>query len=96
MLTARDLGQHFHPVVSGANYHFETENGQKYAFSFFTGRRSNGVGYIKDGQIEFGMGRHNEFDDQKGLPDGTQDDHIYELNFSFGLFLQNEVNSDEY
>ena len=63
VLTSRDLGQYFHAVVSGANYEYLTSKNEELMFSFFTGMRSNGVGHIKDGEIEFGLGRHNEFDD---------------------------------
>ena len=91
MLTSRDIGSKFHPAVSGVALKFD-----QHLLSFFTGGRANGVGYFKDGQIEFGLGRNVYNDDQKGLPDGTQDSELYELSFSFGLFPLSEVNSLHY
>ena len=38
-----------------------------------TGERPTGVGQIEDGAIDIGLGRKNNFDDDKGLPDGVVD-----------------------
>jgi hypothetical protein len=41
---------------------------------------------LKDGQILFGIGRKNNYNDEKGLPDGVNEDkHIF-LQFNFGIF----------
>ena len=55
-------------------------------FSLFTGIRSNSVGMLDDGEIWISVSRASEFDDLKGLPDGTPDDTLAEVPFSFGLF----------
>lgn len=48
---------------------------------------------MKNGQIEFGIGRSVYNDDNKGLPDGTNDSDLYELSFSFGLFETKDISS---
>ena len=90
MLTTRDLGAHYYPAVSGASIRW-----QEYILSFFTGSRSTGEGY-KAGLIELGVGRSVYNDDYKGLPDGTNDSDLYELTFSFGLFLTKDIGSPQY
>ena len=53
------------------------------------------VGF-RDDKLSFGIGRHLDIDDDKGLPDGTPDDSLQELTFSFGLFNQEEIFEDRY
>ena len=43
---------------------------------FFTAQRSNAVGYMGNGIIDFGIGRNTENDDHKGLSKGTTDNDI--------------------
>ena len=61
-------------MVDGASYRFKKNNEEDYIFSFFTGQRSNGIGYLEEGVLDFGLGRSLSKDDMKGLPDGTPDD----------------------
>lgn len=90
LLTSRDLGSKFHAMVYGAAYRYQTER-DDLMLSFFTGTRSNGVGMVKDGEIWISVSRSTEFDDLKGLPDGTPDDTLFEVPFSLGLFNTDEV-----
>lgn len=98
VLSSRDIGAHFHPMVNGATYSYASGRGGKkeYLLSFFTGQRPNGVGYLKEGHLEFGIGRNVNFDDQKGLPDGTEDSSYHALEVSLGLFEKAEATSLEY
>lgn len=48
---------------------------------------------MKPGELYFGIGRHNKYNDDKGLPDGVNDDsHIF-LTLTFGLFPISDVKS---
>jgi len=94
-LMSRDAGGKYYPMVEGASYRYQTTDGadnkDDYLLTFFTGQRSNGVGYHGNGVIDIGLGRNLRNDDYKGLPDGTTDDSIQELSFSFGIFKTNDV-----
>ena len=95
MLTSRDLASKYYAATSGAFLRYR-KGLDDLLLSFFTGSRSNGIGFLKDGQIDIGVGRNTLNDDHKGLPDGTSDDQLYEISFSLGLFKTNEINTLEY
>lgn len=92
---SRDVGSKYYPMVEGASYRYQVAdpNGgdQDYVLAFFTGTRSNGVGYVEEGVIDLGVGRNLNNDDFKGLPDGTLDNSIQELSFSVGLFKTADI-----
>ena len=54
--------------------------------AFHTGERATGVASHRPGQIEFGFGRKNSYDDDKGLPDGIVDESPLHLILSIGLY----------
>lgn len=41
----------------------------------------------------FGIGRKNNYNDDKGLPDGVKEDRHIFLQFSFGMFKLGDINS---
>lgn len=92
---SRDVGSKYYPMVEGASYRYQVndpkEGEQDYILAFFTGTRSNGVGYVEDGVIDLGVGRNLNNDDFKGLPDGTLDNSIQELSFSISLFKAKDI-----
>ena len=93
LLTSRDIGSKFHAMVYGAMYRYQTED-EKHndlMLSFFTGSRSNSVGMPEKGDLWFGISRSTQFDDLKGLPDGTPDDSLSDFSFSVGLFETHEA-----
>lgn len=94
-LMSRDVGSKYYPMVEGASYRFQIkdpkEGEQDYILAFSTGTRSNGVGYVEDGMIDFGIGRNVNNDDFKGLPDGTLDSSIQELTFSVSLYKTKDI-----
>lgn len=65
MFSNRDLGSKFHAAVFGSGYRFDN-----LLLQFF-GTRAIGVGYFSPGELLFGIGRHNVYDDSKGLNEGT-------------------------
>ena len=65
-------------------------------FSIFAGDRPYGIGSVRKGELDIGVGRRNKFDDDKGLPDGVQDKDPISANFAFGLFETKEVVSERY
>merc|ERR1711935_771841 len=94
-LMSRDVGSKYYPMVEGASYRYqvadEHEKEEDYLVTFFSGQRSNGVGYVEDGVIDLGIGRNVKNDDFKGLPEGTPDNAVQELSFSMGLFKTRDV-----
>jgi len=94
-LMSRDVGSKYYPMVEGASYRYqvadEHEKEDDYLVTFFSGQRSNGVGYVEDGVIDLGIGRNVKSDDGKGLPEGTPDNTVQELSFSMGLFKTRDV-----
>jgi len=75
-LITRDNGGKYYPMVEGASYRYQTSDNQDYLLGFFTAQRSNAVGYMGNGTIDFGIGRNTENDDHKGLSKGTSDNDI--------------------
>ena len=64
--------------------------------SIFSGHRANSIGYVEEGTFDFGLGRHVVTDDDKGLPDGVQDDSLYEVHVGLGLFSTDDITSTNY
>lgn len=43
------------------------------------------VGSLAPGELEFGLGRKNRFDDDKGLPEGVNEKDILSIQFSLSV-----------
>lgn len=82
LLSPRDLGSQFYPAVSGSALSFPDKN---LTLVISSNERPTGVGSIEHGSIDIGLGRKNRFDDDKGLPDGVQDNNPYSLTFTLSL-----------
>lgn len=54
--------------------------------SIFTGERPTGVGSIRDGELEIGIGRKNRYNDDKGVHDGVPENDPLTLSLTIGLF----------
>jgi hypothetical protein len=91
-MTSRDIGSKYWPMVGGAAYRFKDGN----LFTILSGDRSNGVGHSNDNQIDIGLGRIVYYDDNKGLPTGAENDALFELSFSLGLFHESELDSKDF
>lgn len=89
-LSERHLGVYFHPCVSGAQLEFEN-----FTLQINTGERPIGVGQIEDGAIDIGIGRKNNFDDDKGLPDGVVDNQPWHLTLSLSVFKSGIYSSQQ-
>lgn len=90
MVSPRDLGLKIYPAVSASSLVFDDK---EYALTFNTGDRPTGVGSIKNGTIDIGLGRKNKYNDDKGLPEGCQDNNAWHLQFSLSLTQIDQLDS---
>lgn len=65
---------------------------QNVTLQFSTGERPTGVASLSDGSIDIAVGRKNNYDDDKGLPDGVTDNQPWHLMFAISL-IENENTS---
>ncbi|CDW87606.1 alpha-mannosidase 2 [Stylonychia lemnae] len=90
-VSPRDIGSKIYPAVYGA---ILKQNDQ--ILSLFTGERASGIGSVEAGEILMGVGRRNDYDDDKGLPDGVTETNPIFSEFSMGLYDVNEINTKGY
>eukprot|EP00347_Sterkiella_histriomuscorum_P022331 403330858 len=93
LLSPRDLGSQFFPSVQISSLVY---NNSQSLLSFFTGERPTGIASHQEGEIMFGIGRNNNYNDDKGLPDGVKEDKHIHLQFSFGKFSIQDIKSLRY
>jgi hypothetical protein len=90
LISPRDLGLKIFPVVTATSLAFDDLN---IALTFNTGDRPTGVASIRNGTIEIGLGRKNKYNDDKGLPEGCQDNNAWHLQFSMSLSYIEDLDS---
>jgi hypothetical protein len=76
LVSPRDLGAKIFPAVTASSLTFDDKN---LALTFNTGDRPTGVASIRNGSIDIGLGRKNKYNDDKGLPEGCQDNNAWHL-----------------
>ena len=90
LISPRDLGLKIFPGVTASSLAFDDLN---IALTFNTGDRPTGVSSLRNGTIEIGLGRKNKYNDDKGLPEGCQDNNAWHLQFSLSLSSIEDMDS---
>jgi hypothetical protein len=90
LVSPRDLGIKIFPAVTASSLVFDDTN---LALTFNTGDRPTGVASMRNGTVEIGLGRKNKYNDDKGLPEGCQDNNAWHLQFSLSLSSIEDLDS---
>lgn len=90
LVSSRDLGIKIFPAVTASSLLFDDSN---LALTFNTGDRPTGVASMRNGTVDIGLGRKNKYNDDKGLPEGCQDNNAWHLQFSLSLSSIGDLDS---
>ena len=90
LVSSRDLGIKIFPAVTASSLLFDDSN---LALTLNTGDRPTGVASMRNGTVDIGLGRKNKYNDDKGLPEGCQDNNAWHLQFSLSLSSIGDLDS---